>query len=52
MFDVKVYEAGYDLDGLAKKILALKFEGLVWNNEPKKLDVAYGVQKLQIGCVI
>ena len=52
VFDVKVYEAGYDLDSLAKKILALEFDGLVWNNQPKKLDVAYGVQKLQVGCVI
>jgi translation elongation factor EF-1beta len=25
---------------------------LVWNQEPKKIDVAYGIQKLQIGCVI
>jgi hypothetical protein len=32
VFDVKVYEAGFDLDGLAKKILALKIEGLTWNN--------------------
>ena len=52
VFDVKVYEADFDLDSLAKKILALEFDGLVWNNQPKKLDVAYGVQKLQIGCVI
>lgn len=29
-----------------------KIEGLVWNTEPKKIDVAYGIQKLQIGCVI
>ena len=25
---------------------------MVWNKEPKKIDVAYGIQKLQIGCVI
>lgn len=24
----------------------------MWNNEPKKIDVAYGMQKLQFGCVI
>lgn len=49
---MKVYEAGFDLDGLAKKILALEIDGLVWNQEPKILEVAYGVQKLQVGCVI
>jgi elongation factor 1-beta len=32
--------------------MALKIEGLVWNNTPKKLDVAFGVKKLQMGCVI
>jgi translation elongation factor EF-1beta len=25
---------------------------LTWNNQPKKLDVAFGIQKLQMGCVI
>lgn len=24
----------------------------MWNNNPKKLDVAFGIQKLSIGCVI
>ena len=27
-------------------------DGLVWNNEPKKVEVAYGIFKLQFGCVI
>jgi len=37
---------------LAKRILERQIDGLVWNNEPKKIDVAYGIQKLQMGCVI
>lgn len=49
---MKVYDQETDLDALAKRILERKIEGLVWNNEPKKVDVAYGMQKLQIGCVI
>ena len=49
---MKVYDQETNLDDLAKKILERKMEGLVWNNEPKKVDVAYGMQKLQIGCVI
>ena len=52
VFEVKVYDQETNLDDLAKKILARQIDGLVWNNEPKKVDIAYGTQKLQIGCVI
>ena len=52
VFDVKIYEAGYKFEPLIEKILALKIDGLVWNKEPKIIDVAYGVQMLQVGCVI
>ena len=27
-------------------------DGLVWNNEPKIIPVAFGMNKLQVGCVI
>jgi translation elongation factor EF-1beta len=27
-------------------------DGLVWNNEAKILPVAFGMKKLQIGCVV
>lgn len=49
---MKVYEAGFDLISLANKVYALEIDGLIWNKEPKILEVAYGVQKLQVGCVI
>ena len=54
VFEVKVYEVMTDaeLEALAKRVLELKIEGLVWNNEPKYLDVAYGVRKIAMGCVI
>lgn len=52
MFEVKVYDQETNLDELAKKIISREIPGLVWNNEPKKVDVAYGMQKLQMGCVI
>lgn len=53
VFDVKIYDQEVtNLDELAAKILALEIDGLIWNKEPKKLDVAFGIQKLQIGCVI
>ena len=37
---------------MAKKILAREIVGLVWSKDVKKIDVAYGIQKIQIGCVI
>lgn len=52
MFDVKIFEAETDLDVLAAKILKLEIPGLVWNNTPTKAEVAFGIFKLQMGCVI
>jgi len=52
IFDVKIIEEDQDLDALAKKILAIEMEGLVWKMEYKKLPVAYNIKKLQIGCII
>ena len=52
VFDVKVFEPEQDLDALAKKIFELELDGLVWNKNYKKIPVAYGINKLQIECVI
>jgi len=53
VFDVKIYEEGFDLDGLWEKIQKeVQIEGLVWNPNPKKIPVVGNVFKLQIGCVI
>jgi len=52
VFDVKVDDIETNLDELAKKILGRPMEGLVWSQDVKKIDVAYGIQKLQLGCVI
>lgn len=52
VFDVKVEDIETDLDALAKKIFEREIAGLVWSKDVKKLDVAYGIQKLQLGCVI
>jgi len=41
------------LDALWKKIKAeVVLDGLVFNNEPKKIPVIGKIEKLQIGCVI
>ena len=42
-----------DLLALFQKIKnEIVIEGLVWNNEPKILPIAFGMNKLQIGCVV
>lgn len=53
VFDVKVYEMETDLNALFEKIKTeIVIDGLVWNNEPKILPIAFGMNKLQIGCVV
>ena len=53
LFDVKVYEMETDLIELFKKITTeITIDGLVWNNEPKILPIAFGMNKLQVGCVV
>lgn len=52
VFDVKVYEQEQDLTALAKKVFEIAVDGLVWNKEVKILPVAYGMNKLQVGCVV
>jgi elongation factor 1-beta len=56
---VKIYEAKTELNKLAEKIYEIKMDGyiymwfrLVWNREHKILDVAFGIKKLQVACVI
>jgi len=52
-FDVKVYEQETDLEALAKKIREeIKLDGMVWNQDTKILPVAYGMNKVQMGCVV
>jgi translation elongation factor EF-1beta len=48
---VKVSDESTNLDQLSQKVLEIKMDGLVWG-ESKKVDIAYGLQKLQINCVI
>ncbi len=49
---MKPYEAETNLDELAKQIIAIEMDGLFWKTEYKKAPIAYGVEKLIIGCVI
>jgi elongation factor 1-beta len=55
VFDVKVWEPLEDdvLSTLAQKIIDnVVMDGLVWKTEFKLEDVAFGVKKIKIGCVI
>jgi len=52
IFDVKIIEEEQNLDDLAKKILEIKMDGLLWKTEYKLIPVAYKIKKLQMGCII
>jgi elongation factor 1-beta len=52
LYDVKPWESETDLDALAKEIFAIELDGLVWKTEYKKEPIAYGINKLVVGCVI
>jgi translation elongation factor EF-1beta len=52
IWEVKPWGEETDLDALAKQILAIELDGLVWKTEYKKEPIAYGVFKLIIGCVV
>lgn len=49
---MKPYDAETNLDDLAKKIIGIEMDGLFWKTEYKKVPIAYGVEKIIIGCVI
>ena len=52
IFDVKVFEQEQDLDELAKRILGIEIEGLMWRTEYKLVEIAFGMKKIQMGCTI
>ncbi|KAH0484402.1 MAG: uncharacterized protein KVP18_001857 [Porospora cf. gigantea A] len=42
-----------DLDDVAVKIKAIKMDGVTWaESAPKKVPLAFGLMKLQVGCTI
>ena len=50
IFEVKPLDDTTNLDDLAKRIFALKQEGLIWKHgDYKKIPVAYGIFKLIVG---
>ncbi|KAK2964313.1 putative Elongation factor 1-beta [Blattamonas nauphoetae] len=51
VIDVKPYSDETDLNALAKQILDIKIDGLVWGDY-KLIDVAFGVKKISVSCSI
>jgi len=52
LFEVKPWGEETDLDALAKKILEISMEGLLWKTEYKKEPIAFGINKLLIGVTV
>jgi elongation factor 1-delta len=51
LLDVKVWDDETDMKALEAEVRKISIDGLVWG-QSKLVPVAYGVKKLQIGCVI
>lgn len=53
VFDVKPVSSTIDLDLLASRVFKdVVMEGLTWGTEYKKAPVAFGINKLVLGCTI
>lgn len=52
VLDIKPWDDETDLKEVEKMIRAIQADGLVWAQSSKILPVAYGIMKLQIGCVV
>lgn len=52
MIEVKPVEAGQDMAVLEAYVRSVAMDGLVWGEQFRVVDVAYGIQKLIVQCVI
>ena len=52
VWEVKPWGEDTDLDEMARQILAIEMDGLVWKTEYKKEPVAFGIYKICIGAVV
>merc|ERR1719409_1075289 len=53
VLEVKPWEADQDLNALWKKIVSeMTFEGLKWGEACQLVDVAFGIKKIVMSCVI
>ncbi|CEL96945.1 unnamed protein product [Vitrella brassicaformis CCMP3155] len=52
LIDCKPFSSDTNLDKLAELVKQIKMEGLEWKEQTKKIPMAFGLNKLQVGCVI
>ena len=52
VYEVKPLEAGQDMAEMDRRVRAIELDGLVWGGDFKVVDVAYGIQKLVVACII
>lgn len=52
IYEVKPVEAGQDMKALEAAIRSVAMDGLVWGEEFKVVDVAYGIQKIVCQAII
>jgi translation elongation factor EF-1beta/ribosomal protein L12E/L44/L45/RPP1/RPP2 len=52
LFDCKPWDDETDMVAMEAAVRKISMDGLLWNQNSKLVPVAYGVKKLQIGCVI
>lgn len=52
VIEVKPNDISTNLDEIERHVRAIKMDGLEWSAASKKVPVAFGLQKLQVGCVI
>ena len=52
MFEIKPLDSETNLDDVAKRVLAIKKDGVYWKTEFKKVPVAFGIFKLIMGVTV
>lgn len=52
MIEIKPRSISIDLHEVEKAVRQIKMEGLEWAGQSKTLPIAFGLNKLQMGCVI
>jgi len=52
LLDVKPWDDETDMVEMEKMVRTIKLDGLVWAAQAKLVPLAYGIRKLQIGCVV
>lgn len=52
MYEIKPLDSDTDLDAVAKRVLAIKQDGVYWKTEYKKVPVAFGIFKLIMGVTV